>query len=125
MTFQGNTVFTPALLNAFRFAFNRSAQFSDAVATTDLAKTLTFVPGKIIGTLTVGEERGTPTIDEIGSDTNFPRFWVYNLWEAGDDLRSREARTISSGAALSGVSRITIPSSPKAEVNTPSRTSKT
>jgi carboxypeptidase family protein/TonB-dependent receptor-like protein len=86
VTVQGNTVFSPALLNAFRVAFNRSAQFSDAFATTDLAKTLTFVPGKIIGTLTVGEERGTPTIDEVGSDTNYPRFWVYNLWEAGDDL---------------------------------------
>jgi hypothetical protein len=85
-TLQGNTVFTPALLNAVRVAFNRSAQFSDAVATTDLARRLTFVPGKIIGTLTVGEERGTPTIDEVGTDTNFPRFWVYNLWEFGDDL---------------------------------------
>src|SRR5262245_11863544 len=85
-TFQGSTVFTPALLNAFRFAFNRSAQFSDAFATTDLAKTLTFVPGKIIGTLTVGEERGTPTVSEVGTDTNYPRFWVYNLFEAGDDL---------------------------------------
>src|SRR5262249_24918593 len=85
-TIQGNTVFTPALINAFRFAFNRSAQFSDAFATTELAKTLTFVPGKIIGTLTVGEERGTPTIGEVGSGTAFPRFWVYNLWEAGDDV---------------------------------------
>jgi hypothetical protein len=85
-TIQSNTVFKPTLLNAVRFAFNRSAQFSDALATSDLARTLTFVPGKIMGTLTVGEERGTPTIDEPGSDTNFPRFWVYNLWEFGDDL---------------------------------------
>ncbi len=86
VTLQGNTVFTPTLLNAFRLAFNRSAQFQDAVATTDLARNLTFVPGKIIGTLTVGEERGTPTIGEVGSNTTFPRFWVYNLWEYGDDL---------------------------------------
>src|SRR5215510_4308664 len=86
VTLQGNTIFKPTVLNAVRFAFNRSAQFSDAVATSDLAKTLTFVPGKIIGTLTVGEERGTPTVSEVGSDTNFPRFWVYNLWEFGDDL---------------------------------------
>lgn len=86
VTLQSNTVFTPTLLNAVRVAFNRSAQFSDAIATTDLAKTLTFVPGKIIGTLTVGEERGVPTVGEVGSDTTFPRFWVYNLWEGGDDL---------------------------------------
>src|SRR5262245_38486890 len=57
VTLQGNTIFRPNLLNAFRVAFNRSAQFSDAVALTDLAKTLNFVPGKIMGTLTVGEER--------------------------------------------------------------------
>ena len=79
VTLQANTVFTPTLLNAVRVAFNRSAQFSDAVATSELARTLTFVPGKIMGTLTVGEERGTPTIGDVGSDTNYPRFWVYNL----------------------------------------------
>src|ERR1051326_5882919 len=55
MTLQSNTVFNPAVLNSVRIAFNRSAQFSDAVATSDLAKTLTFVPGKIMGTMTVGE----------------------------------------------------------------------
>ena len=92
VTLQGSTVFSPALLNSARFAFNRSAQFSDAVATTDLARTLTFVPGKIMGTLTVGEERGTPTIGDVGSDTNFPRFWVYNLWEFGDDLTYVKSR---------------------------------
>src|SRR5439155_26607547 len=86
VTLQGSTVCSPALLNSARFAFNRPAHFSDDVATTDLARTLTFVPGKIMGTLTVGEERGTPTIGDVGSDTNFPRFWVYNLWEFGDDL---------------------------------------
>jgi Carboxypeptidase regulatory-like domain/TonB dependent receptor/TonB-dependent Receptor Plug Domain len=85
-TLQSNTVFKPTLLNAVRFAFNRSAQFQDAIASTDLAKTLTFVPGQIMGTMTVGEERGTPTIGDVGSDTNYPRFWVYNLWEFGDDL---------------------------------------
>jgi hypothetical protein len=91
-TLQTNTVFSPTLLNAVRVAFNRSAQFSDEVATTDLARKLTFVPGKIIGTLTVGEERGTPTITDVGSDTNFPRFWVYNLWEGGDDLNFVKSR---------------------------------
>src|SRR5207249_1825047 len=52
-TLQSNTVFNPALLNSVRLAFNRSAQFADAVATSDLARTLAFVPGKIMGTLTV------------------------------------------------------------------------
>src|SRR5438093_7312558 len=92
VTLQGNTVFNPSLLNSGRFAFNRSAQFSDAFATSDLARTLTFVPGKIMGTLTVGEERGTPTVSEVGSDTNFPRLWVYNLWEFGDDLTYVKSR---------------------------------
>src|SRR5437867_7359749 len=92
VTLQGSTVFNPSLLNSARFAFNRSAQFSDAFAISDLARTLTFVPGKIMGTLTVGEERGTPTIGDVGSDTNFPRFWVYNLWEFGDDLTYMKSR---------------------------------
>ncbi|PYS00021.1 MAG: hypothetical protein DMG16_16570 [Acidobacteria bacterium] len=92
VTLQSNTVFKPTLLNAVRVAFNRSAQFQDAIATSELAKTLTFVPGKIMGTLTVGEERGTPTIGEVGSNTTFPRFWVYNLWEFGDDLTYVQSR---------------------------------
>ncbi|PYJ05543.1 MAG: hypothetical protein DME25_08235, partial [Verrucomicrobia bacterium] len=85
VTLQTNTAFRPTLLNSVRVAFNRSAQFQDAIATTPLAKTLTFVPGQIMGTLTVGEERGTPTIGDVGSSTNYPRFWVNNLWEFGDD----------------------------------------
>src|SRR5437870_3064497 len=92
VTLQRNTVFNPSLLNSARFAFNRSAQFSDAFAISYLARTLTLVPGKIMGTLTVGEERGTPTIGDVGSDTNFPRFWVYNLWEFGDDLTYVKSR---------------------------------
>src|SRR5207244_1487688 len=86
VTVQGSTVFKPTLLNSVRVAFNRSAQFQDAVATSQLAKTLTFVPGKIMGTMTVGEERGPPAVGYVGSNTTFPRFWVYNLWEFGDDL---------------------------------------
>ncbi len=85
-TIQGTTGFRPNFLNAFRVAFNRSAQFQDALATSDLARNLTFVPGQIMGTMTVGEERGTPTIGDVGSETNYPRLWVYNLWEFGDDV---------------------------------------
>src|SRR5207247_3716381 len=83
-----SSLFPYTTLFRSRFAFNRSAQFSDAFAISDLARTLTFVPGKIMGTLTVGEERGTPTIGDVGSDTNFPRFWVYNLWERSEEHTS-------------------------------------
>jgi len=85
-TLQANTVISPTLLNSARFAFNRSAQFSDAFGITPLAESLAFVPGKIIGTMTIGEERGNPVFAEVGTDTNYPRFWVYNLWEYGDDM---------------------------------------
>jgi hypothetical protein len=87
VTLLAHTVISPTLLNAARFALNRSAQFSDAFALTQLAEDLAFVPGKnLMGTITIGEARGDPVFAEVGSDTNYPRFWVYNLWEYGDDM---------------------------------------
>lgn len=86
LTLQGNTVFTPTLLNAFRAAINRTVQFQDYVPISDLTKSLTFVPGQPTGLIEIGEFNGINTISPVGSPTTVPRFWVYNLWEYGDDL---------------------------------------
>jgi hypothetical protein len=85
-TLQANSVISPTLLNAVRFGFNRSAQFQDSFAVTELANQLTYIPGKLMGTLTIGEARGDPVFAEVGSDTGFPRFWVWNNFEYGDDM---------------------------------------
>ena len=86
ITLQANTVVSPTVINSARFALNRSAQFSDAFGISSLADSLAFVPGQIVGTITIGEARGDPVFAEVGTDTSFPRFWVYNLWEYGDDM---------------------------------------
>jgi hypothetical protein len=100
-TLQANTVISPTLVNSARFAFNRSAQFQDAFAVTDLANSLTYIPGKLMGTLTIGEARGDPVFAEVGSDTGFPRFWVWNNWEWGDDMTwSKDRHTFKWGGVI-------------------------
>ncbi|MGH9783808.1 MAG: TonB-dependent receptor domain-containing protein, partial [Terriglobia bacterium] len=101
-TLQANTVISPTLINSARFAFNRSAQFSDAYAITPLAEQLAFVPGKdLIGTITIGEARGNPVFAEVGSDTNYPRFWVWNNFEWGDDMTfSKDRHTFKWGGVI-------------------------
>ncbi|OFW36409.1 MAG: hypothetical protein A3J28_07105 [Acidobacteria bacterium RIFCSPLOWO2_12_FULL_60_22] len=86
VTLQGNTVFTPTLLNAFRFALNRAAQFQDDVPTDENGKTLSFIPGQPTGLIEIGENSGIGTLTNVGASSTTPRFWVYNLWEWGDDL---------------------------------------
>ncbi|MGH8648841.1 MAG: hypothetical protein ACREUP_05990, partial [Burkholderiales bacterium] len=100
-TLQANTVISPTLINSARFAFNRSAQFQDAYHITDLPGSLTFIPGKLLGTLTIGEARGNPIIAEVGTDTGYPRFWVWNNFEWGDDMTfSKDRHTFKWGGVL-------------------------
>jgi hypothetical protein len=91
----------PNLLNSFRFAYNRSAQFFDSVPTVPLPSGTSFVAGQPMGLLQVAT--GLTAID-LGSNANAPRQWVFNLFQWGDDLsyiRGRHA--FKFGGNLEGI----------------------
>jgi outer membrane receptor protein involved in Fe transport len=88
-TFQVNSILTPTVLNSFRIAYNRSAQFRDMLPDTELGPEFTFVPGQAMGLITVsGTDASLSGLGLVNMGTNgmTPRFFIYNLFEYGDDL---------------------------------------
>jgi len=79
-TIQLTETLRPTLINSFRFAYNRTAQHLDSVPAVPIPANLTFVSGQPLGTITVGG------LAPLGSSTVAPRQWVFNLFQAGDDL---------------------------------------
>jgi Carboxypeptidase regulatory-like domain/TonB dependent receptor len=87
-TIQVNNTLRPTLLNAFRFAYNRTAQHFDDVITDPRAANLSFVPGQEFGTISFGSQglsKASP-LNFLGIDNGAPRVYWYNLFQAGDDL---------------------------------------
>lgn len=87
-TFQISSIFRPTVLNAFRFAYNRSAQISDTLPVEKLGPEVSFIPGLPIGRLEIGGRAATAArrITGLGTSDSVPRSWIYNLFEAGDDV---------------------------------------
>src|SRR5206468_4594037 len=73
----------PGLLNSFRFAYNRTAQYLDSLPSVPLPQNLSFVSGQPIGSITISG--GFASLG-AGSNTNAPRQWVYNSFQWGDDI---------------------------------------
>lgn len=80
-TLQVNEALRPSLFNSFRFAYNRTGQHFDSVPTIPVPGNLSFVAGQPMGLLRV-----FGGIADLGSNTNVPRQWVFNLFQWGDDL---------------------------------------
>jgi Carboxypeptidase regulatory-like domain/TonB dependent receptor len=89
-TIQANNTLRPTLLNAFRFAFNRTFQHFDDVITADLSKLPnggSFVSGEHFGTISFGSQGlSTQPLNFLGVDNGAPREYWYNSFQTGDDL---------------------------------------
>jgi hypothetical protein len=101
-TIQVNNTLRPTLLNAFRFAFNRTFQHFDDVITGDLSKLPnggSFVSGEHFGTISFGSAGlSTAPLNFLGVDNGAPREYWYNSYQWGDDLTFvRGAHTLKVG----------------------------
>jgi len=89
-TVQLNSILSPELLNNFRFAYNRTFQFTDDLPVIAIPESLSFIPGLPIGTINVGGPAigtGTSrTLTATGTAYSVPRLYGYNLFEWGDDV---------------------------------------
>jgi len=85
LTIEETHIFSPAVLNTIRLGFNRT--FTGLVADVQLsdsdARALAFVPGvPLFSRGTVFEVSGLSSMGEA----NLPRVWVWNQYEASDDI---------------------------------------
>lgn len=88
-TIQTNSIISPTVLNAFRVAYNRTAQDSDKLPTIELGPEYSFKPGLPMGLITVSgtvAAIGGRGLSNLGTSNSVPRFYFYNLWEIGDDV---------------------------------------
>ncbi len=108
-TIQVNNTLRPTLLNAFRFAYNRTYQNFDDVITGDLSKLPnggSFVPGEHFGTISFGTQglngqSGSGPLNFLGVDNGAPRIYRYNSFQTGDDLTYvRGAHTFKVGLSI-------------------------
>ena len=94
-TLQVNSILGPTVLNHFHFAYNRSFISNDTLPTTQLGPEFSFVPGQPIGIIQIGPIEGTAairTVTRLGTDTQVPRLYGYNLFEWGDDFNYIKGR---------------------------------
>jgi hypothetical protein len=88
-TVQVNSILSPTVLNAFRVAFNRTAQLSEELPDNDLGPDFSFLPGLPMGLITISGTVATISgrgIENLGTSNTVPRQYVYNLFEYGNDL---------------------------------------
>jgi hypothetical protein len=89
-------IFSPQVLNTFRFGFNRSYIDSDFPFIIDIPPELSFIPGHRLGTFF-----GVSEIAPLGSNFFTPRFFAYNQFEFTDQLSiAKGAHSIKTGFSL-------------------------
>ena len=104
-TIQVNNTLRPNLLNAFRFAYNRTFQHFDDVITGDISKLPnggSFVSGEHFGTISFGAQGlSTQPLNFLGVDNGAPREYWYNSFQTGDDVTYvRGAHNLKFGLAI-------------------------
>jgi hypothetical protein len=103
-TIQANTVFGPATVNNFRFAYNRSRASFDQLAIPPADSDLSIIPGQALGTFQIGavQTAGARTITPLGSTNGQGGYlWDFNIFEWGDDItRIVGKHTIKAGVDL-------------------------
>ncbi|HLE64339.1 MAG TPA: TonB-dependent receptor, partial [Pyrinomonadaceae bacterium] len=93
LTLGEDHIFSPRVLNTFRFGFNRSFISSDRPFAVDIPESLPFVPGRPLGSIF-----GVSEIAPLGSSLFTPRFFAYNTFEFSDQLGIiRGAHSIKTG----------------------------
>lgn len=80
LTIQENHIFSPSVLNTARFGFNRSRGGAFDVPIIPLDPTLSFIPGRPFGNLTVAG------LSAVGAEFTLPLDFTQNLFEYSDDL---------------------------------------
>ncbi len=95
-TFEENHIFSPTLLNVFRFAFNRTRTTGTSEQISDIDPALGWVPGVAFGAsgqLNVG---GLTLVGGIGP---LPKIYRQNLWQFTNNMtHSRGTHTLKWGA---------------------------
>jgi outer membrane receptor protein involved in Fe transport len=92
LTLGENHIFSPTLLNSFRFGFNRSVINADKPFIQDTTS-LGFIPGHRLGSFF-----GISEVAPLGSNIFTPRFFAYNQYEYSDHLViSQGAHSIKTG----------------------------
>ena len=86
-------IFSPRLLNTFRFGFNRSFIKSDEPFVITTPPELAFIPGHRLGSFF-----GISEIAPLGNNLFTPRFFAYNAFEFTDQLAiTKGAHSIKTG----------------------------
>ena len=85
-TIQVSSILSPALLNNFRFAYNRSFQQSDDLPREELGPEYSFVPGRNMGIIQFSQSGAEGVLSNLGTGNSVPRWYAYNLFEWGNDL---------------------------------------
>jgi hypothetical protein len=86
-------IFSQRVVNSFRFGFNRSAISTNRPFVVDVPESLSFVPGRPLGTFF-----GFTEITSLADSIFTPRFFAFNQFEFTDDLAiARGAHSIKLG----------------------------
>ncbi|MBI3940687.1 MAG: TonB-dependent receptor [Acidobacteria bacterium] len=92
LTLEEKRIFSPTVLNVFRFGFNRSFSDTGAAQTVGPTPNLAFVPGQeLIGNINIDTIRAVPYAGGLGSPVSLPRTFAYNLFEYSDDVNYTRA----------------------------------
>ncbi len=87
LTLEEKRIFSPRMLNVFRFGFNRSYSDSAAYQTIGETPQLAFVPGqKLIGNISIDSLATSAFDGAFGPQAALPRTFAYNLFQYSDDL---------------------------------------
>lgn len=94
-TLQHNHIFSPTVLNAFRFSFSRTKEDSRPLSVGDLPANLAFLPDRPMGQITV---RG---LTDLGLNIQVPRRNLMNLFEPADQVTvTRGSHSMKFGTSI-------------------------
>ncbi|MBI2816805.1 MAG: TonB-dependent receptor [Acidobacteria bacterium] len=102
LTLEETRIFSPALLNVFRFAYNRSLGENDCVVRVSLPSSLELVPGR---PFVCGGGLILPSgIVGLGASGSIPRLNAYNLYQGADNLTiNKGTHSIKTGFQIKNI----------------------